>query len=1081
MRKIISVLFLLTCLAVLPACSGKKEIEPVPAVKPEPEQPDTPDAPDEPEPDKFDPNAQTWFIAASPEAGQQLVRVTPAFVNTSVPGYGDAEALVDREAWQYEIFTQLEVGGKFYFRTEDDTLYALGADGRVAQIHSTDEIAWPGVTREGVYRMRIDFKSGYASVRRVESVRLNQPARGGEINLAYAGRGCWKKSDFVIWWKKREDWGAASQWQYKFQLYFNETNTWQHYGLREGMNLQTFTGDFWQGCFDAPEALRRYVGGNDNKATVALYLNAEKGYCHEFTDIRDITPEEAGTGGKMLFDFGNTANAATSVPTASPDKNGNNWNNIEISTNGGNVSGNGKMFENLVYADSTVSGYSLVLTTDFRSNGSQNGGLTEAMYSDQTTAALGELAIGSATQDYFHIDNASTVSTFELRGLNPANAYVFRFFGSRTATADGMTRYARYSVSGSNSYSGQLLITGPENGAQNKDKVLVSTPVFPSAEGVLTVSLAKGSTTNGDLYQLNCMSVEEFVGGDVPEAVSYVSLEATSSEETFPMRRRETSSHIFDGVSSFTGGQSVPMSAVDARGQTHSFTATATVDGPAYFVADLDNDSYTFTAIPSLSPEGNAVNGFGVSGPAIAYAGKGVFKGEILPFNGTSEGNADAMTPTYPFSRYGRARYTFYVSGNRDLQFRRVQNRRHNIDVRRDGVTEGSEMQINPGVYDITVNLRDFTYSVTPKHDASNRITVMGSSVPFGTGATDNKGYMYLYATRALTDGWLISNQSIGGNKTTDLLARYDDLQTDGGKYVIYALSMGNEGIHGASDQEAVFNQWQSNMQTLIARAREEGRTVVLTNNYARGDFNASDYGYVKRMNLDIHQWDVPSANLLGAIDNGEGHWADGYQNGSDVYHPDTKGHQEMSYTLVPSLFDALKAGKALPTRQTGGSCSLSGSSLSFAPEATVHSFTLAFYVRTSAQTGTLATIDGASRTLSLSEGRPVCGQLASTVSVADGQWHLVALSHHYARGASFLYVDGVLQGQTVEQLVPTEFRFGAVSAEIRELFFWRSGMNADEMNALQEGKMLKSSLEIYAPLIAGSKENLAQSTNVLR
>ena len=32
MRKIISVLFLLTCLAVLPACSGKKEIEPVPAV-----------------------------------------------------------------------------------------------------------------------------------------------------------------------------------------------------------------------------------------------------------------------------------------------------------------------------------------------------------------------------------------------------------------------------------------------------------------------------------------------------------------------------------------------------------------------------------------------------------------------------------------------------------------------------------------------------------------------------------------------------------------------------------------------------------------------------------------------------------------------------------------------------------------------------------------------------------------------------------------------------------------------------------------------------------------------------------------
>ena len=54
-------------------------------------------------------------------------------------------------------------------------------------------------------------------------------------------------------------------------------------------------------------------------------------------------------------------------------------------------------------------------------------------------------------------------------------------------------------------------------------------------------------------------------------------------------------------------------------------------------------------------------------------------------------------------------------------------------------------------------------------------------------------------------------------------------------------------------------------------------------------------------------------------------------------------------------------------------------------------------------------------------------------------------------------------------------------SREISELFFWRSGMSPEEISAVCDGRMLKSSLKIYAPL-GGENDmnNLAQSTNRL-
>lgn len=167
---------------------------------------------------------------------------------------------------------------------------------------------------------------------------------------------------------------------------------------------------------------------------------------------------------------------------------------------------------------------------------------------------------------------------------------------------------------------------------------------------------------------------------------------------------------------------------------------------------------------------------------------------------------------------------------------------------------------------------------------------------------------------------WKTSNISIGGNTTANLLDRWErDLLSNCSSYVIYGLSLGNEGVHDRG--EAAYNSYRDGMLQAIKQAEDAGIVPVMANNYTRADYNESDYNYVKKLNLLIHEWDLPSINTLGAIDDGKGRWASGYEN--DAYHPNSAGHQEFCYAIVPSLFDALEAGKPLPKRVQGTSCEL--------------------------------------------------------------------------------------------------------------------------------------------------------------
>ena len=358
-------------------------------------------------------------------------------------------------------------------------------------------------------------------------------------------------------------------------------------------------------------------------------------------------------------------------------------------------------------------------------------------------------------------------------------------------------------------------------------------------------------------------------------------------------------------------------------------------------------------------------------------------------------------------------------------------------------------------------------------------ITFFGSSVCNGQGAEEvnhvKHGYAWLYTqlldarhqADAAAGAYTCSNTSVNGINTIRHMAMLPThLPADSG-FAVIGLGLGNEGLHGAADPQAVYDQWKTNMQAIIRMAQQTGKTVVVTNNYPRGDYNATDYRYVKAMNLEMHEWEVPTVNFLGTLDNcaGNGQWASGYQNGDDIYHPGQAGYVEMMHAFVPSLFDALSVHKAKPVRCTGTGLTLaSGQRLVFAPEDTVHAFTLAFRVRN---------ISAFHIELSLSAGTaPTLPTLP-----ADGNWHTLVISHYYAAGKTYIYLDGQLQGSVDGKMLLNQVALSG-ACTVSDLHFWRSGMNADEVAAWQAGKMLCSSLELYCPLNGGSTANCAQSMN---
>jgi len=254
--------------------------------------------------------------------------------------------------------------------------------------------------------------------------------------------------------------------------------------------------------------------------------------------------------------------------------------------------------------------------------------------------------------------------------------------------------------------------------------------------------------------------------------------------------------------------------------------------------------------------------------------------------------------------------------------------------------------------------------------ETNGLVAVVGSSVAKGltTGGTIvNGSYLLGYAgrlTTALTaKDWAVTNLSIPGNDTSDVLGRFDtDVLPAQPDQVLIGLSLGNEGLNTTADPAAVFESFRTGFSNILGRVRANNMYALTGLCYPHNYYDAERYGYIKSMNLLINSWDLPSVNFLGALDDGSGNWVEGYY--ADDAHPNALGHQELFYTIVPSLFDAIRLGKTQTPHSNlkGRRCARIArdpavrAPLRFTPERTVHSFTTAFRVRSS-DTGTVAAV----------------------------------------------------------------------------------------------------------------------------
>jgi len=402
-----------------------------------------------------------------------------------------------------------------------------------------------------------------------------------------------------------------------------------------------------------------------------------------------------------------------------------------------------------------------------------------------------------------------------------------------------------------------------------------------------------------------------------------------------------------------------------------------------------------------------------------------------------------------------------------------------------------------------------------------SEIVVLGSSVAYGVGAaTQNDAWAYRLKSLLETPPpvvpdsrviWNVHNASVGGNNTTAVLNRFqNDVATPraGADIVVIGLSLANEGLVGSTNPQPVFDSFKNGLAEIIRRCRVEGFYPVVALCYPQNLYNAQQYAYVRKMNLLLNTWDTPCINLLGAIDEGNGHWATGYS--ADDGHPNSQGHLELYSSVVPSLFEAIITGKTTTpgwARTTGylrlQQDAAARSPLVYTPAQDYRSFTLSLRMR-STGTGTVGTIGtgagGATlevRANSLVYVSPAGVETAIPTTVNDGAWHDLAVAHRKATNKTLVFVDGQLKASVDGTITTPSFIVGGpgniagraaapLVADYQDVAIYRAAWTEDEALAQSNGALQQASLDILATLddaapIQGAKlANRAQSMSAL-
>ena len=107
--------------------------------------------------------------------------------------------------------------------------------------------------------------------------------------------------------------------------------------------------------------------------------------------------------------------------------------------------------------------------------------------------------------------------------------------------------------------------------------------------------------------------------------------------------------------------------------------------------------------------------------------------------------------------------------------------------------------------------------------------------------------------------------------------------------------------------------------------------------------------------------------------------------------------------------------------------------------------------------------------------------QVELHTEAADGNWHTIAVSHYYAAGKTYYYLDGALKQTVDERLVLQSAVIEPVKATVADLMLFRAGMNQEEHTILSDdAQIIHASMELYCPLNEGDATNRAQSLNTV-
>lgn len=264
--------------------------------------------------DSYDTSSHVICIGASAEAGQEMVHIRSGYYNTSMNGFGDnpnlvADAIAD---YDYEIFTRLSSGQKFWFYDlTSGTFYAPNAEGTAFTSIASPSEAVYSISTDGVWRIRANFTSGKANIRRIDQVRTELNYDGVEGSgfyhiLSYDGRGSWKKDNAIIKFDPGM-FGRAAYSEYVLKIWFNRDNggntinLWQVYGATSEKSgspdpaddgsywdLQPYTSDGWGHVFYYPSWT---IDQNNNErytATISAHMNnVYRHYTHRFSNVQD--------------------------------------------------------------------------------------------------------------------------------------------------------------------------------------------------------------------------------------------------------------------------------------------------------------------------------------------------------------------------------------------------------------------------------------------------------------------------------------------------------------------------------------------------------------------------------------------------------------------------------------------------------------------------------------------------------------------------------------------------------------------------------------------------------------------------